>query len=68
MPTLREDQTTAAQITEALRIKAAFGQEVALGFLRRRCVKDSLACAALAGRYDRRAIPDKPEPEPEHQP
>lgn len=50
----RQDQITSNKITEALRIKTAFGPRAALLFLRHRGVAHSIAYRTLAGRYDPR--------------
>lgn len=50
----RHDTTTASIITEALRMKSAFGLDAARRFLWRRKIADT---APIAGRYDRRQRP-----------
>jgi hypothetical protein len=53
----RRDRATAATITEALRMKTAFGLDAARQFLWRQKVSLAIADRALAGRYDRRLLP-----------
>lgn len=54
----RQDRQTADHITEALRMKRAFGLIVAERYLWRRGVRGGIVPAVLAGRYERRVTPD----------
>lgn len=54
----RHDRKTADQISEALRMKRAFGLIVAERFLWRRGIRGDIVPAVLAGRYERRQVPD----------
>ena len=51
----RQDHKTASTIAEALRMKTAFGEDAARRFLWRNKVTQE---AAIAGRYDRRRLPN----------
>lgn len=53
----RLDRATSTLITEALRMKSAFGATAAHTFLRQRNVPLVTAIRAIAGRYDPRKIP-----------
>lgn len=53
----RQDHKTADHITEALRMKRAFGLIVAERFLWRRGIRGDIVPAVLAGRYERRLTP-----------
>lgn len=55
----RKARKTADHITEALRMKRAFGLIVAERYLWRRGIRGDLALAVLAGRYERRQNPCK---------
>jgi hypothetical protein len=56
-PDRRQDRATAATITEALRMKSAFGLIAAQVFAARRDIPLQVADRALAGRHDPRQQP-----------
>lgn len=50
----RQDHKTAEQISEAMRMKRAFGEDAGIELLKRQAVPEQLARAALGGKYERR--------------
>jgi hypothetical protein len=55
----RQDSATALTVTEALRMKTAFGVEAAHRLLTRSSVAADVADRSLAGRYDQRQHSDR---------
>jgi hypothetical protein len=68
----RQDCATADLVTEALRMKRAFGEDAAGEFLRRHGVNAEVAHEALVDRYERRRVvratgeTSAPTPPPPH--
>lgn len=58
-PERRRDRNTAAAVVEALRMQSAFGAEAGRRLLTRRGIAAQVAEPALAGRRDRRQVPDR---------
>lgn len=56
----RQDRATAATITEALRMKTAFGERAAQAFAARRDIPPQVAERVLAGLHDPRQVPGCP--------
>ncbi|MES2901547.1 MAG: hypothetical protein V4723_17590 [Pseudomonadota bacterium] len=62
----RQDDDTAAQITEAAALNRAFGSDAAQRFLKLRGIGDQIAQDLLMENYDRRQIVRRTDPTKAH--